>query len=207
MKLNATLSFPDLPKLFREQVAKDNTAAMKREARALEQKMEANTRAAGLGELMARTWQSQPYPKGRNALGPAAFVWSKAPGAMKAFTEGATITAKGGRYLAIPQREVRAMRGGRNQPLPTPADVERRLGVKLVLVVRFGKLFLIVPSRTKAGKRTGPRRLFVAFVLVPRAVIQKRLDLAGPAREAQTNLRVALATAINTAQRQAAGQR
>lgn len=205
--MRAQVSLPDLPGLFRAQVAKDFTAAMKRETRALEKQFEQNTQAAGLGQAMARTWASKVYPPGRDVIGPAGVVWSKAPKAMKAFTEGATITAKGGRFLAIPSPEVRALRGGRNQKAPTPADVERRLGVKLVLITKRGKRFLVAPSRDKARKRTGPKRLFIAFFLVPRAVIRKRLDLAGPARASMTNLRAALAAAINNAQRSAAGQR
>lgn len=207
MKLTARLNFPNLPRIFQDQVARDVTAAMKRETRALEKRFEASTMAAGLGQGMARTWQSRVYPPGRDSLGPAGQIWSKAPKAMRAFTEGATITAKGGKFLAIPTDEVRALRGSRNQKHLTPADVERRLGVKLVLVVRRGKRFLVAPSRDKARRRTGPRRLFVAFFLVPRAVIRRRLDLVGPTREARVNVRAALATAINTAQRQAAGQR
>lgn len=207
MKLNATLTLPDLAKVFREQVAKDVTALMRRETRALEKQFEANTLSAGLGQGMARTWQSRSYPIGKDALGPAGQIWSKAPKAMKAFTEGATVTAKGGRFLAIPSAQVRALRGSRNQKAPSPADVERRLGVKLVMVVKRGKRFLIAPSRDKARKRTGPKRLFIAFFLVSRAVIRKRLDLVAPTRAAQTNLRAGLATAINTAQRSVAGQR
>lgn len=206
MKLRAQVSMPDLPALFRDKVARDFTAAMKRETRALEKRLEEATLGVGLGQAMARTWASKVYP-GHDVIGPAGVVWSKAPKAMKAFTEGATITAKGGRFLAIPSAEVRAMRGGRNQKAPTPADVERRLGVKLVTIAKGGKRFLVAPSRDKARKRTGPRRLFIAFFLVPRAVIRKRMDLAGPTQAAMTNLRAAMATAINTAQRSAAGQR
>lgn len=207
MKLNATLTFPDLAKVFREQVAKDVTAAMKAETRALEKRFEAATLSAGLGQGLARTWNSKTYPQSGDSLGPSGVVWSKAPKAMKAFTEGATITARGGRFLAIPSPEVRALRRGRNQPMPTPAEIEQRLGVKLVLVVKRGKRFLIAPSRDKARKRTGPKRLFVAFFLVPRAVIRKRLDLRTMTIASQNYLRAALAEAINRAQRQASGQR
>lgn len=201
MRLRARLAFPDLPRVFRDQVAKDITAAMKRETRALEQQFEAATTAAGLGPGMARSWQSRAYPVGAESLGPAGLIWSKAPTAMRAFVEGATVTAKGGRFLAIPSAEVRALRGSPNQPHATPAEVERRLGVTLQLVVRRGKRFLVAPARDKARRRTGPQHLFIAFFLVPRAVIRKRLDLPPMAQGAMTNLRVALATAIANAQR------
>jgi hypothetical protein len=200
MRLRAQVTRPDIERLFRERVAKDVTAAMRRETRALEKAYEAQTIAAGLGQGMARTWQSRAYPAGRDAIGPAGQIWSKAPKAMKAFTEGATITAKGGRFLAIPSRETLALRGGRNQRAPSPADIERRLGVKLVLVEKRGKRFLVAPSRDK-GRRRG--RLFVAFFLVPRATIRKRMDLAPAAQSAMGRIRVALAEAINAAQRQA----
>lgn len=199
MRLRAAVTRPEITRVFKERVAKDITAAMRRETRALEKQYEAQTMAAGLGQGMARTWQSRSFPVARDALGPAGQIWSKAPKAMKAFTEGATITAKGGRFLAIPSEETRKLRGGRNQRVPTPADIERRLGVKLVVVVKQGKRFLVAPSRER-GRRRG--RLFVAFFLVPRAVIRKRLDLAPAASAAMTRLRIALADAINAAERQ-----
>lgn len=200
MRLRAQLRFPDLAGVFRDQVAKDFTAAVARETRALEKEFEAATLSAGLGQGMAKSWQSRVYPVGKPSLGAAGQVWSKAPKALRAHAEGATITAKGGRFLAIPSPEVRAMRGSRNQPAPTPADVERRLGVELVLVVKRGKRFLVAPSRDKARKRTGPKRLFIAFFLVPRAVIKKRLDLPPMAERATGRLRVALADAIHKAE-------
>lgn len=199
MRLRAQVTRLDLERVFRERVARDITAAMRRETRALEKEYEAQTMAAGLGQGMARTWQSRSYPVGGVAIAPAGQIWSKAPKAMKAFTEGATITAKGGRFLAIPSEETRKLRGGRNQRVPSPADIERRLGVKLVLVEKRGKRFLVAPSRER-GRRRG--RLFVAFFLVPRAVIRKRMDLAPAANAALSRLRVALATAIDAAQRQ-----
>jgi hypothetical protein len=199
MRLRMGMTFPDLVGLFRDQVAKDFTAVVSRETRALEKAFEAATAAAGLGQGMARSWQSRVYP-GRPSLAPAGQIWSRAPKALRAFAEGATITARGGRFLAIPSREVRAMRNGRNQPAPTPADVERRLGVKLVVVAKGGRRFLVAPSRDKARRRTGPRRLFVAFFLVPRAVIKKRLDLPPMAAAAQARIRIGLAEAINKAE-------
>jgi hypothetical protein len=199
MRLRAAVTRPDIERLFRDRVAKDVTAAMRRETRALEKTYEAQTISAGLGVRMARTWQSRSYPVGRDAIGPAGQIWSKAPKAMKAFTEGATITAKGGRFLAIPSAETLKLRGGRNQSAPTPADIERRLGIKLVVVEKRGRRFLVAPSRDR-GRRRG--RLFVAFFLVPRATIRKRLDLAPAAQAAIARIRVALAEAINAAQRQ-----
>lgn len=200
MRLRARLAFPDLPRVFKDQVAKDITAAMKRETRALEKQFEAATAAAGLGPGMARSWQSRAYPAGTVSFGPAGQIWSKAPTAMRAFVEGATITAKGGRFLAIPTDQVRALRGSPNQPHATPADVERRLGVTLQLVVRRGKRFLVAPSRDKARRRTGPQHLFIAFFLVPRAVIRKRLDLSVMTQSAQGRIRIALGDAINKAE-------
>jgi hypothetical protein len=198
MRLRAQVTRPDIERAFRERVAKDVTAAMRRETRQLEKTYEALTISAGLGQRMARTWASRTYPPG-HSLGPAGQIWSKAPKAMKAFTEGATITPKGGRFLAIPSRETLGLRGGRNQRAPSPADIERRLGVKLVVVERRGKRFLVAPSRDR-GRRRG--RLFVAFFLVPRATIRKRMDLAPAAAAALTRIRIALAQAIDAAERQ-----
>jgi hypothetical protein len=204
MRLRAQMAFPDLAGIFRDQVARGFTQAMKRETRGLEKEFEAATMAAGLGQGMARTWQSRTYPVGKDALGAAGQIWSKAPKAMRAFTEGATITAKGGRFLAIPSPETLRLRGGRNQRAPTPADIERRLGVKLVLVEKRGKRFLVAPSRDR-GRRRG--RLFVAFFLVPRAVIRKRLHLPPMVQAAQTRLRMSLAETITAVERSLGGRR
>jgi hypothetical protein len=202
MRLRMEMTNPLLAERFKDIVGREMRAAMNREARALEKRLEAGTVAAGLSGL-ARTWQSKTYPSGPS-IAPAGLVWSKAPQAMKAFTEGATITAKGGRFLAIPSPETRRLRGGRNQRTPSPADVERRLGVKLVFVEKAGKRFLVAPSRDR-GRRRG--RLFVAFFLVPRAVIRKRLDVPPLAQAALANVRIALTTAIANAQRAIGGAR
>lgn len=196
--MRAQVTRLNIEAVFKEQVARDFTSAMKRETRALEKTYEAQTISAGLGPRMARTWASKTYPAG-NSLAPAGQIWSKAPKAMRAFTEGATITAKGGRFLAIPSAETLKLRGGRNQRAPSPADIERRLGIKLVVVEKRGKRFLVAPSRER-GRRRG--RLFVAFFLVPRAVIRKRMDLAPAAQAAMARIRIALAQAINAAERQ-----
>lgn len=200
MRLRMEMTNPLLAERFKELVGREMRAAMNREARNMEKQLEAATVAAGLSGL-ARTWQSKTYPAGPS-ITPAGLVWSKAPQAMRAFSEGATITAKGGRFLAIPSPETRRLRGGRNQRTPSPADVERRLGVKLVLVEKQGKRFLVAPSRDR-GRRRG--RLFVAFFLVPRAVIRKRLDIPPLAAAAMANIRAALATAISNAQRAIGG--
>ena len=194
MRLRMQLDTPDLVQVFKAQVARGFTQAMRRETRALEKTFEAATLAAGLGQGMARTWQSRSFPVGRDAIGPAGQIWSKAPGAMRAFTEGATITAKNGKFLAIPSAETLQLRGGRFRSVPTPADVERQLRIKLVLVTRRGKRMLVAPSFRR-------RRLFVAFFLVPRAVIRRRLNLPPMVQAAQARLRTALAETIATAER------
>ena len=204
MRLRAQLDTPDLVSIFRSQVARGFTQAMRAETRALEKTFEAATLGAGLGQGMARTWQSRTFPVGKDAIGPAGQIWSKAPGAMRAFTEGATITAKNGKFLAIPSAETRKLRGGRNQRAPTPADIERRLGVKLILVTRRGKRMLVAPSRER-GRRRG--RLFVAFFLVPRAVIRRRLNLPPMVQAAHSRLRSALADTIANAERSLGARR
>jgi hypothetical protein len=203
MRLRASMTFPDLAGAFREQVAREFTAVVSRERRALEKQFEAATISAGLGQGMAKSWQSATYPSSPS-LGAAGLIWSRAPKALRSFAEGATITANGGRFLAIPSAETRRLRTGRNQPAPTPADVERRLGIKLLFIKKGGKRFLVAPSRER-GRRRG--RLFVAFFLVPRAVIKKRLDLAPMAVAATARIRVGLADAIANAQRALSGAR
>lgn len=68
----------------------------------------AQARGAGFkdgGKAIANSWRLAVYPppgRAPRTLKPAALVYSKMPGVVEAFDKGATITAKGGKYLAWP---------------------------------------------------------------------------------------------------------
>jgi hypothetical protein len=71
------------------------------QARLREQVMAAGFK--GGGRNVANAWRMRVYPRvpGRS-LRPSAMVWSNMPNVVDAFERGARVTAKGGKYLAIP---------------------------------------------------------------------------------------------------------
>lgn len=144
---------------------------------------------AGLGQRLGNTIRADVYPKGQNTMNAAGFLHSKAPNIISSFESGAVIKARNARFLVIPTA---AAGGSRGRQSLTPADWERRTGLKLRLVLRPGKNALLVADGARISKsgravRKGGRRRAdgilrgeqsaVMFVLVPQARIAKRLDL------------------------------
>lgn len=144
---------------------------------------------AGLGGKLAKSWQSHLYPKGRNSISAAGWVFSKAPKLIRAFNEGALIKSKDGFFLAIPTEAApkRGVGGKRISPSNFP---EHSLG-RLRFVYRPGKISLLVVDGLRAGtgKRGGFRKAsdsalksgrglttVVMFLLVPQVKLKKRLD-------------------------------
>lgn len=88
------------------------SASLKRAVAATGQQVQAELRAqargAGFkdgGRSVANAWRLQVFPKagvGPRTLRPAAWVFSKMPDVVEAFDKGATVRAKGGKYLAFP---------------------------------------------------------------------------------------------------------
>ncbi|PKP79156.1 MAG: hypothetical protein CVT81_00245 [Alphaproteobacteria bacterium HGW-Alphaproteobacteria-3] len=152
---------------------------------------------AGLGEKLARTWRGEVYPKGQPSIGAAGLVWSKAPGIVRIYEEGATIRSTRGLFLAIPTPAAGKYSDGGARI--TPGGWERRTGMRLRFVYRRGAPSLLVAdnsrlnSRGRAvanqGRRQGSaftrlsgRSTVPIFVLVPSVTFKKRLDVAGAAR-------------------------
>ncbi|MGP1276004.1 MAG: DUF6441 family protein [Caulobacterales bacterium] len=158
---------------------------------------------AGLGQNVARSWRSVVWPDKRNAstLGPTIGWYSKAPQIIEAFAYGAEIVpANGSRFLAIPTEHAPPppnMRSRFGRFAVSRAKrveaAERKYG-RLRYVFPRGKRFgLLVADGLMAtrGKRgPGFRRAsdaarrggrvingVVMFVLVPRAIIQRRLNV------------------------------
>jgi hypothetical protein len=202
--------------------AKDSvTEALSRTVRRLEKDMEAATVAAGLSRRLARTWASKVYPaNGRTSLTPGGFLWSKAPGPMRAFTEGATIRGKAGGYLAIPSEEVLKVRGrgvqGQTGQRITPGGFERATGIKLRLVKGVGRIGFLIGDRA-IGRRTGRNKrrapgfrpltpgrakrgakaeTFLAFTLVPSVTLRKRLSVEAVLRSFGPYFASALSTQL-----------
>ena len=150
--------------------------------------------AAGLGPRLARTWRGEIYPKGQPSIGAAGLVWSKAPGIVRIYEDGATIRSTRGLYLAIPTPA--AGKYGDGGAKITPGGWERRTGQRLRFIYRRGAASLLVADnlRARSGKRGGFSKASTAalrsgrglasvpiFILVPRVTFRKRLDVSGAA--------------------------
>ncbi len=178
----------------RRRRSKRFTAAMRKVATHLQGEMRGQVRGAGLGDNLARAVRMESYPKVRDARYPAALVYSKATTLHRVFNEGATITARGRKWLAIPTEEA-ARQGfatqytGRNgrelsgAAIPRWASNIRKAASAYELHVEFedGRRGRIV------GERNGRR--VVLFILVRSVRIAKRIDLGSAARAAQEQLR------------------
>ncbi len=146
--------------------------------------------SAGLGQGVARAWQSKQYPQGKKSINAAGFIFSKAPEIIYAFNYGVVIKSSKGTFLAIPTPEApkRGTDGKRINPTNFP---ESGLG-KLRFVYRPGKISLLVVDNLSA--RTGARGGFrqasasalgkgrgittvVMFFLVPQVSMKKKLDI------------------------------
>lgn len=163
------------------------TIAARRIATRAKLALRQDVRRAGLGPRLANTWQDRVYPQQQESLRPSAFVWSKAGELISAHTEGATIRAANGVYLAVPTKNVPR----RRNRLATPAEVLALYGVETFNIVRGrgGNLLLMVPAvRSRKGNswrrassiRTGRQgrkaEMVLMFVLVRQVTLRKRLD-------------------------------
>ena len=181
---------PDIVALMREEIATGERAvsiAIREAGTRLKSAWRGQITGAGLGTRLARSIQSEQYPKGKPSLNAAALVWSKAPVIIGAHNTGPLIRSKDGFWLAIPTSAAgRSARGGRL----SPGEWERRTGLRLRFIYRRrGPSLLVaegrlntkgraVASRSKAG-----RGLLTApiFLLVPQVRLEKRLNLAAAA--------------------------
>lgn len=149
---------------------------------------------AAFGTRLANTIRSQAYPRSGNSLGAAAMVWTRAPKILAAFERGAVIRARNGLFLAVPLPAAGSGPGGQRL---TPAEWERRRGIKLrflarpglppllVAHVRLNKRGLGVEARARYGRG---RRVVPIFVLLPQVTLRKRLDLLNTAQRLARNI-------------------
>jgi hypothetical protein len=203
MRLSATI-IGDLGRIMAEEVKaaeKAVTAGVGEAAEALKTELRTQITNAGLGPRLARTWRSETFPKGQNSIRAAGLVWSKAPGIIRIYEDGATIRSTKGFFLAIPTAAAgRFGDGGRKI---TPGGWERRTGQRLRFVYRRNAASLLVADnmRARTGKRGGYARASAAavrsgrglvtvpiFILVPQVTFRKRLDVASAANSWQERL-------------------
>ena len=153
---------------------------------------------AGLGTRLANTWRGEVYPKGQQSIGAAGFVFSKAPGIVRLYAEGAVIRSKQGLFLAIPTPAAGRFGDGRRKI--TPGSWERIHGMPLRFVYRRGRPSQLVADNvrlTKRGRaaanigrrqgaaftRLSGRTTVPLFILVPQVTVKKRLDVDGAAQK------------------------
>lgn len=169
--------------------------AVRETTREGEKALEAAFEGAGLGKL-SKAWASEIFPRRGRAYEPAGVIFGKGrdrtDGALKAYTQGARITGKEGNWLAIPTPEAGPRRFGRAKSSITPAEWEKKTGIKLRYVKPpglAGKALLVADKvvRGKNGRgvrKATARRLktgrdvesLVIFVLVPQVTVTRRVN-------------------------------
>ena len=186
MKLTAAI-VGSLGQLMEEEVRAGEraaTMAVRQAGDGLKAAWRAQIVGAGLGTRLAKTIQSQTYPRSGQSLNAAVVVWSKAPVIVGAHDTGPLIRSRNGFWLAIPTPAAgKSLRGGRI----TPGEWERRNGLRLRFVYRrSGPSLLVAEARlntrgraVRSRSRTGRGVATVPiFLLVPQVKLAKRLDLA-----------------------------
>lgn len=161
----------------------------------VQEQLRGQVRAAGLGAGLEKAWQQRSYG-GAKTLHPAALVYSKATLLHQVFTEGATIQARTGRYLAIPTREAEALgfatartnRAGKGtgsipRRASMVADAIKALGEEntATLPLPRGRKLLVykTPSgrSSRGGKAIRRGANVPLFILVPMVRLSPRLDV------------------------------
>ena len=174
------------------------TAGVRAATDGLKTELRGQITGAGLGARLANTWRGEIYPKSGQSIGAAGYVWSKAPGIVRLYAEGAVIRSKQGLFLAIPTPAAGRFGDGRRKI--TPGDWERIHGMRLRFVYRRGSPSLLVADNarlTKRGRavanigrskgnaftRLSGRTTVPLFILVPQVRVRKRLDVDGAAQK------------------------
>lgn len=156
----------------------------------------------GLGRRLARSWQSDDYPKSGTSLGAASVVYTKAQRLVRAFNEGSTVRSDDGFFLAIPSEA--APKTGMGRKRLTPSNFPEHYYGPLRFVYRRGQASLLVVDnqRARTGKRAGTfapaskraRRTgeglttVVMFYLVPQVRLRRRLNVGQIALAASAGL-------------------
>ncbi len=171
------------------------TAGVSEAATRLQMDWRAQITGAALGRGLANSIRKKMYPTTGASIRAAAVVYSNASNVVDAFDRGVLIRSKTGFWLAIPTAAA-GKKGVGNKRI-TPCGWEQRTGQRLRFVYRRGQPSLLVAearlsskgravaSRSKTGRGLATVPI---FILVPQVKLPKRLNLDGPAREAETRL-------------------
>lgn len=221
VEIHLTAALNDERKLLQASL----TSAMRVASGAVRDELRGQVRAAGIGKGLEKAWQVVTYPKeGKTSLGPAGLVFSKASLLHAVYADGALISARNGRYLAIPTREAEALGfATTNTTRPGPlgstgtggiprreSQVQRaiqRLGAKNVrfVPIQGGRQLVVyhVPDGRGPGrsfpKKVGFKRGIDVplFVLVPQVRLRPRLDIEGVRSRAGDVLAAQVAAALS----------
>ena len=187
---------------------------------AVQAELRAQVQAAGLGPGLEKAWQRTSYPRGgARTLSPAELIYSKSTVLHRVFSEGATISATQGRFLAIPTRECEALgfattnttRAGKGTgSIPRRASqVEAAIAAlgaantRTIDLANGRKLIVYhVPDGRGPGKsfrgKVGFRRGqdVPLFILVPQVRLRPVLDIEGVRARAADRLSAEIAAAL-----------
>jgi hypothetical protein len=172
------------------------------------------------GRGIANAWRARVFPPSGESLGAAGIVWTKVPSIIDAFERGATIRARGGRYLAIPTgfNAPQGRRGRGARVTPQQMVASRQAFLRPFRSARGFVWCLPVRQGERVGRRRAPliagglaavatarrrgaagwqaellRQGFVPmFLLVPQVQLAKRLDVRGAANRALARLPAAI---------------
>lgn len=169
----------DLAKAFELEAkagAQAATTVIRRRTTRLKTSIRRQIASVGLGERLGKTIRDAVYPNRGASLSAKGIIRSSAiykrPGGLvdliTVFEEGATINARGGRYLAIP------LGAGKTESL---SKFDNRSIALLPL--RSGKGYLVIRRDTSQYRRRSGSGFWgePLFLLIPQATIRKRLDL------------------------------
>lgn len=200
---------------LKQEIFGAGAAAIREGTRELERELEALVRGVAGGRLW-RAISSKVYPGRGPAVSPAGIIYLKGRarthGAIEYFTTSGRIAPRKSRFLAVPLPAAggRGFRRGRSWIDNTPEEWERRTGRKLRLVVRRGKVPLLVldegvlnkrgiaRSNTERRRVTGMRNTTIPiFALLPDQGFTARASMEPRVRAAQTRLPGRVARRIN----------
>jgi hypothetical protein len=178
------------------------TRAVQKATRALEQDLEAQTRAAVKGNAW-RAWKSEVYPKGNTpAKDPAGEVFgnggSRTQGLVQYWSLPGTNRAVGNKYLAVPLKAALGTTLGRHI---SPRAWEGRFRAKLRPLFRPGKTPLLVADgafgpggfnpaklageRRAGGQNVGKTQVIAVFALIEEQPHANRVSIGSAVDRAQ----------------------
>lgn len=144
------------------------TAAMHDTTDEVKEAFRAQVRAAGLGDRLPNAIRGIVYPRSRDSLEPAGWIYAQpsrdgrgAAAIIDSYASGRTIVARAGkRWLAVPTDDCPRKRGGRAM---TVEEVE----------AKFGRRLQFIDPADKGFKTPSVRKRGVAYLVLKGLVVRK----------------------------------